>query len=305
MIKNIINGICMALADSVPGVSGGTIAFIMGFYDKFIKSINDVAFGKSEERKEAFSYLFKLGIGWVVGMIMSMLVISSAFESHIYGISSLFIGFIIASIPLIIKEERNTLKGKYGGSIFIVIGILFVVGITLLNTGGSSTGIDLTNLSIPMVFYIFISGMIAISAMFLPGISGSTLLLVFGLYLPVVSGVKDLLHMNFSSFPALCIFGVGVIIGALTVVKLIKLCLEKFRTQTVFTILGLMIGSLYAIAMGPTTLKAPVAALSVSSFNFITCFIGVLIVVAIQLMGMYQSKQSNKDKKKYKEKGLV
>jgi len=68
MIQEGINGVCMALADSVPGVSGGTIAFIMGFYDHFIASINNVVFGKKEEKTEGLKYLLKLGVGWAAGM---------------------------------------------------------------------------------------------------------------------------------------------------------------------------------------------------------------------------------------------
>ena len=64
MIKEAIGGFCMALADSVPGVSGGTVAFIMGFYDQFIGSVHDLAFGKMEDKKKAIAYLIKLGIGW-------------------------------------------------------------------------------------------------------------------------------------------------------------------------------------------------------------------------------------------------
>ena len=84
MIQEGINGVCMALADSVPGVSGGTIAFIMGFYDHFIASINNVVFGKKEEKTEGLKYLLKLGVGWAAGMIAAVLVLSALFESKIY-----------------------------------------------------------------------------------------------------------------------------------------------------------------------------------------------------------------------------
>lgn len=285
MVKQFINGICMALADSVPGVSGGTIAFILGFYDKFIGSINNLIYEKGEKRKEALLFLLKLGIGWVFGMIAAVLVLSRAFETHIYFVSSLFMGFIIASIPLVVKQEKESFAGLYGNSVFAIIGAAVVCGITLFNQGSFMTGIQIDKLSIPLAIYIFVAGMIAISAMFLPGISGSTLLLIFGLYLPIISGIKEFLHLNLSVFPGLCIFGFGVITGALSVVKGIKTCLDKFRSKTMYTILGLMIGSLYAIAMGPTTLDVPKEALSVHNFSFIAFIIGIAIVVGLQLMG--------------------
>ena len=285
MIRQFINGICMALADSVPGVSGGTIAFILGFYDRFIGSINDLIYEKGEKRKEAFIFLVKLGVGWVCGMIAAVLVLSTAFQTHIYFVSSLFMGFIIASIPLILKQERDSFAGRYGNVVFVIIGAVIVAGITLFNQSSFVTGVQFDKLSIPLAIYIFIAGMIAISAMFLPGISGSTLLLIFGLYLPVISGIKEFLRLNLAVFPGLCIFGFGVIAGALSVVKGIKICLDKFRPQTMYTILGLMIGSLYAIAMGPTTLDVPQEALSIHNFSFVAFIIGIAVVVGLQLMG--------------------
>lgn len=71
MLKEGIGGFCMALADSVPGVSGGTVAFIMGFYDRFIGSIHDFVFGNMDKKKEALKFLVKLGIGWLAGMILA------------------------------------------------------------------------------------------------------------------------------------------------------------------------------------------------------------------------------------------
>lgn len=291
MIKQFINGVCMALADSVPGVSGGTIAFILGFYDKFIGSINDLIYEKGEKRKASLFFLMKLGAGWVCGMIAAVLALSTAFETHIYFVSSVFMGFIIASIPLVVKQERDSFTGHYGNSVFSIIGAVIVCAITLFNRSSFMTGIQLDVLSIPLAIYIFVVGMIAISAMFLPGISGSTLLLIFGLYLPVISGIKEFLHLNLSVFPGLCIFGFGVIAGAASVVKGIKTCLDKFRSQTMYTILGLMVGSLYAIAMGPTTLDVPKDALSIHNFSFIAFIFGIVVVVSLQLIGNKKKKE--------------
>ena len=100
----------MALADSVPGVSGGTIAFILGFYEDFVNSLNSIISGEKSDRIKAFKFISKIGIGWVVGFTLSVLFITSIFENNIYEINSLFLGFIIASIPLIVKSERETLK---------------------------------------------------------------------------------------------------------------------------------------------------------------------------------------------------
>lgn len=284
MLKEGMNGFCMALADSVPGVSGGTVAFVMGFYDQFIGSIHNLAFGKLKEKKSAMVYLAKLGAGWVIGMAMAVVILSALFESHIYAVSSLFMGFIGGAIPLIIKEERQSLRENRGGILFCLIGILFVAGITWANGRSGGVFMDLGHFSIGLAFKLFLIGMIAISAMFLPGISGSTLLLIFGAYIPVISAVKGVLSLEFSYIPCLIFFGCGILAGAVAVVKAIKVCLEKFRPQTIYMILGMMIGSFYAIVMGPTTLEIPQEALSFGNFHMIWAATGVALVLGMQMI---------------------
>ena len=284
MFKEGMNGFCMALADSVPGVSGGTVAFIMGFYDRFIGSIHDLAFGKMKEKKAAIVYLAKLGVGWIIGMVMAVIILSALFESHIYTVSSLFIGFITGAIPLIVKEEKESMKEVSKGILFCLIGIMLVVGITWANGSVGGALMDLGEFSIGAAIKLFFIGMIAISAMFLPGISGSTLLLIFGAYIPVITAVKGILSLDFSYIPNMMFFGCGVLAGTVTVVKAIKVCLENYRTQTVYMILGMMIGSFYAIIMGPTTLEVPQAALNLRSFQIISAVVGVSLVLGMQMI---------------------
>lgn len=282
MFNDGINGFCMALADSVPGVSGGTIAFIMGFYDKFIGGIHDLAFGKMKEKKTAAGYLARLGAGWVIGMAMAVILLSALFESHIYVVSSLFFGFVLGAVPLVIKEEAESLRKMPRGFVFSLIGLSIVIGIMTANGKSGAAAMDLAQFSVPTAVKLFFIGMAAISAMFLPGISGSTLLLVFGAYIPVIIAVKEVLSLNFSYLPCLIFFGCGILVGAVTVVKAIKACLEKFRSQTVYLILGMMIGSLYAIGMGPATLKIPQAPLNIGNFSFIPAIIGALLILGMQ-----------------------
>lgn len=283
-LKNAMRGLSMALADSVPGVSGGTVAFILGFYDKFINSLNTLI-SKTGEKKEAIQFLIKLGIGWVIGMATASLILSNLFETHIYQVSSLFIGFIIFAIPLIIKEEKETVKGKYKNLIFTILGIVVVSAITYFNPQtGSGANVDITNLNLGLALYVFVAGMIAISAMILPGISGSTLLLIFGLYMPIITGIKETLHLNLAYIPVLFVFGLGVIAGIALIIKAVKKALEKYRTQTIYLIIGLMTGSIYAIIMGATTLKEPQAPLSLETLNMVCFAIGGLIIVAMEFI---------------------
>lgn len=290
MLKDGIHGFCMALADSVPGVSGGTIAFIMGFYDRFIGSIHDLAFGNMEERKNAARYLLRLGIGWVIGMAMAVLLLSALFESHIYVVSSLFLGFIFGAIPLIVEEEKDSLQKEPKSLVFCFIGLAVVVGVTAANGRIGGASMDLGQFSVPMAVRLFFIGMIAISAMFLPGISGSTLLLIFGAYIPVITAVKGVLSLDFSYIPCLMFFGCGVLTGAVTVVKAIKACLERFRPQTVYMILGMMIGSFYAIVKGPATLEIPQDPLGIGNFHILAAVAGVALVFGLQKLSVSRQK---------------
>ncbi|MFC4782825.1 DUF368 domain-containing protein [Eubacterium multiforme] len=296
-IINFIRGFCMALADSVPGVSGGTIAFILGFYDKFINSLNDVVVGTKEKRINAIKFLIKLGIGWIVGFILSVLFITSVFESHIYEISSLFIGFIIVAIPIIFKEERSSIIGKYKNIIFLIIGILIVAGITYFNpasSGGNGVIVSTDHLNFGLIVYIFFAAMIAISAMVLPGISGSTILLIFGLYAPILGAVKEVIKFNFDYLPIVMIFGFGVLAGIAVTIKGVKYALSNYRSQTIYCIIGLMIGSLYAVVMGPTSLKVPQAPMNMSSFSIIYFIIGGAIIIGLERLKVNLEKRNKR-----------
>lgn len=275
----------MALADSVPGVSGGTIAFLLGFYDTFIESLNDLMGRDNGRRKAAFLFLVKLGVGWVIGFCMSVLILSSLFEVHIYRISSLFLGLTLFAIPMVIREEKEVLKDRYGNIVFTLIGVLLVFCITYFNpSGGEGISVSVEHLSLRLVVYVFFTAMIAITAMVLPGISGSTLLLIFGLYVPIIGAVKEFLHMNMDYFPILMVFGLGVVTGIVGIIKIIKMCLERYRSQTIYTIIGLMTGSLYAITMGPTTLDVPRAPMSPSTFSILFFLLGGVILAGLELL---------------------
>ncbi len=285
-IINGIRGFFMALADSVPGVSGGTIAFILGFYDKFISSLNGLIYGDKKEKTNSIKFLLKLGIGWVIGMALASIVLTKLFETKIYVVSSLFIGFIIFSIPYIIKIEKDSLKGKYKNVVFSILGILLVVFITILNTKINSNGIDVSHLNLVLIIQVFIAAMCAISAMVLPGISGSTMLLIFGLYVPVITSVRKLIGLDFSSLPVLIVFLLGLMTGIVLIIKLVKKCLDKYRSATIYFILGLMAGSIYAIIMGPSTLSVAKDPINFSSFSIIAFIVGGLIILGLELLSL-------------------
>lgn len=276
ILKTVVCGFFMALADSVPGVSGGTVAFFAGEYDNFIGSFGNVIGRDKARRRQSLLFLLRLGIGWFCGMGLSVSLLAGLFHTHIYAVSSLFLGLVAASIPLIVAEERETLKGcRPWHLLFFAAGAGAVVALSLLHFT-----VSMETLNLSSVLYLFVSGALAISAMVLPGISGSTLLLAFGLYVPIITGIKGLLSLDFSAFPLLFVFGLGVLTGIFCSFKGIHYLLRRHRAATVSVILGLMVGSLFAVVMGPTTLSQPLPPLRPDNFRPVWLLCGILVVAA-------------------------
>ncbi len=154
----------------------------------------------------------------------------------------------------------------------------------LRNSAGAFGNINFLHLQLVQFVYIFLAGMVAITAMVLPGISGSTVLLIAGVYLPTISAVKELLHFNFMELPGLFALGLGILFGIRVSIGFIRTARKKYCSQTMYLIIGLMIGSLFAIVMGPTTLSTPVPALDVSTFHIWGFVAGVGVLLGLEYL---------------------
>ena len=216
MVLTPFHGFCMALADSVPGVSGGTVAFILGFYDRFINALHDLLGRDNAVRKTALAYLLKLGVGWIVGMGLCVSLLAGLFADHIYFMSSLFLGLTAASVPFVALAEKDSLR-RWQPAFFALRG-----------SAGLLT-VDMAQLRLTDAAYLFLSGAVAITAMVLPGISGSSVLLIAGVYLPVIQAIRQLLHLDLHVLPGLMALGLGVIAGVALSIKAIRAALQKHR----------------------------------------------------------------------------
>lgn len=279
-----LTGFLMAMADTMPGLSGGTICFIMGFYDQFLTSIKNLL--HKETRTQAILFLVKMGVGWLVGLVVGVLVISKLLQNYPYMMISFFLGLVLVSIPVTFKEETKHLK-QLPDLIFLAIGLIIVVA---LSSFGSGLNLDFST-SIPLWFYAyaFIVAMIAISAMLLPGISGSTVLLIFGIYTVIINNLKSLLtNFNFASFSLLVVFGLGIIVGVFSISKVISNAFKHHRGKVLYFIMGLMIGSLYAIYISAPLLGKDtgevIAPFSMSNFNIIAFIIGICAIICIEFI---------------------
>lgn len=296
MLIKIFGGFMMALADSVPGVSGGTVAFIIGIYDEFINSLNNIVSKDRDKRIAAIKFLLKMGSGWIVGMALASLFINAVFEKNIYQISSLFLGFVLFAIPVIISEEKEAFSGKYKNIVFAVLGAALVCVITYLSGHITGGGISLAfgEFSVFTGILLFVCGVCAISAMVLPGISGSTLMLVFGFYQAIMTAIAGILHLELKYFLGLCIFGLGCVTGICSSVKGLKYLLSEHRSAMMYFIIGMMVGSFYAIVMGPTSLDTPKEALSFDTFHILFFIAGGVVILGIQALKKVFNKNGEK-----------
>ncbi|WP_076407527.1 DUF368 domain-containing protein [Shewanella sp. UCD-KL12] len=230
-----LKGMAMGAADVVPGVSGGTIAFITGILDTLLDSIrriNPSLISVIKERgvKGAFHYINGPFLVCVFGGILTSIftlskIISYLLVNHPIPVWSFFFGLILISVVHMLKQ----VKGFSAVRIMLFgLGVLFAWGITMLNP----ISLEMTYLN------VFIGGSIAICAMLLPGISGSFILLLLGLYPSVLAAAKNL------DITVLAIFASGCVAGLLTFSHLLSALLRKFHDATLIFLTGLMLGTL-------------------------------------------------------------
>ena len=238
------------------------------------------------------TYLAKLAVGWLIGMGLAVSVLAGLFTTGIYQVSSLFLGFVLASIPLIIIEERDAIHEPCHWFFFAALGAAIVVILSAFNL---SSYVQHLGLTFGTALYVMLAGFLAISAMVLPGISGSTLLMTFGLYVPVITALKEVISFNFTNLWLVVLLGIGILLGIAISLKGIKVALLNHRASMVYAILGMMIGSLYAIVVGPTTLKVPQHVMGFADLNIWLFFTGTAIVYGLYQLKQYMSKKKEMD----------
>jgi putative membrane protein len=233
-----LKGVAMGAADVVPGVSGGTIAFISGIYQELIESINNVNFAALKIwKKEGFksfwnhingTFFLFLFAGIIISIASLAKIVTYFLEVHPVLIWSFFFGLIIASVWLIGKTIK---KWTLGAVLMLLIGTLIAFYISSIESVAT----------VDAKWYIFLSGAIAICAMILPGISGSFILVLMGSYHLVLEAVKS------RDLAVIALFAVGCLVGLLTFARLLKYLFHHFKEITIALLTGFMIGSLYKV----------------------------------------------------------
>ena len=286
-ITNLGRGALMGSAEVVPGVSGGTLALIVGIYQTLINSIADLVLsvrqlvglapGKASTKTAVSTFkslpwrlLIPVAIGMGAAVILGAKLIEPLLDEQPIAMKALFFGLVIAGTY--VPAHMVTKVGGWSSS-FVLLGLISAVFVFFL------TGLPQGNVADPSLIVVFFWASIAICALVLPGVSGSFLLLTVGMYDPTIAAVND------RNFTYLIVFALGAILGLAIFVSLLKWLLENRARVTLVIITGLMLGSLRALWpwQGPEReLLAPTDQIGIALLLFIAGAAFVTILLALE-----------------------
>ncbi len=229
----ILCGFCLGISVFAPGISGSIMAIIMGIYDKLL----GIASNPFKDFKKNVKFLFPLGIGAVISLVLFVLVFSYLFETYEKAVFMLFIGLIVGNLPMVYKEARKSkFKWYYILGSLAAFAIALIVGI--MSEGSGEMQITHTNTGL---MYIALSGLLAGAASLVPGMSVSMILIVMGVYDHLIASAKSL------DIVTIAVVGVAFVLSMVVSSKLIKFVFEKFSGMAHFMVMGFLIGSVSGI----------------------------------------------------------
>lgn len=288
---NILKGMAIGIANVIPGFSGGTMAVLLKIYDLFVYAFANIFNDFKNVVKKCWSLFF----GILLGVLFAMVVIVKLLEVIPFITIMFFVGLILGSIPQIFTKAKEG-RLKVADIISFVIAIVIIVGLPFINTNNSS------NISFNFGLYIImiLMGAISASAMVIPGVSGSLVLMAFGYYVFLFGIIEEYLKniFNFSMnnywniFITIACFAIGCVIGIVFISKLITKLTKKYPKTVYCTILGLLVASPFSIIYATMTggeyeviFNTPIIIFSI---------ISLLLGVGIVLLGEYLSSKNNK-----------
>lgn len=279
MIRMILKGIVIGIANIIPGVSGGTMMVSMGIYDKLIHCITHLF----SEFKKSVLFLLPIAVGMVAAIAASSFGLTYLFENLPIQTNLLFVGLILGGLPAIWKNVKGN-SVKAGHVLACVLFFVLVVGMAAMGESEGASA-DLS-FSLGNVAVLLMVGVITSATMVIPGVSGSMVLMLMGFYYPVLNAIKDffkdLAALNIDGILRGCgiliPFGIGVVVGIFGIAKLVEIIFEKFPLYAYWAIIGLIVSSPIAILLMGTF-----PAVTVLSAVTGVIALGVGIVIAMKL----------------------
>ena len=285
-IMNVLKGIAIGIANVIPGFSGGTMAVMVKIYDLFVYAFANFF----NDFKNVIKKCWSLFVGIILGILIALVTIVKLLEVIPFITVIFFVGLIIGSIPTIYKKAKQG-KLKIADIIGFIIAIVVIVGLPLLPQNDVQVSYN-----IGLYIILFVLGIICSSAMVIPGVSGSLVLMAFGYYSFVMITIKDLLKnlFNFSldnywnMFISIACFALGCLIGIVFISKLIAKLTKMYPKTVFFTILGLLVASPFSIIYATCNEYT-------ISFDFWTIFFSIISFVfglGLVIFGEYMSNKT-------------
>ena len=258
----ILKGFVMGIANIIPGVSGGTLAIILGIYERFIGAISHFF----SNFKDNIKFLLPIVIGIGLSLVTMSSVIDYSYEHYPMPTSIFFVGLVIGGIPLLWNKTKNEkTKSKVANVVAFILTFALVLFMALSDRiFGGSQEVVLSSLSVLGYVKLFAVGAIAAATMIIPGVSGSLVLMLLGYYYPIIKLIKEIVHFNdlFSNLIVAGVFGVGVLLGMVLISKLLEYLFAKHSKVTYCGVLGFIFASIISIPI--SSLELIKASFSVS-----------------------------------------
>lgn len=262
-----IKGIVLGVAFVIPGVSGGTLAVLMGIYEELIEAASN--FYKSiADFKKYIMYLLPIGLGVVFSVAVFAKLIKFGLDKAPIITILIFLGMIIGGIPALVRNVKGT-KTNLKDMTLMLVGLIIVISMLIFHK--SNTNVVLTNMSITGYITLFLVGAIAAVTMVVPGISGSFTLMLIGYYEPILNLVNDITSFKNLGPNLILIFTfmLGVFIGIIFISKIIEWCLKHYKRETYYAIIGFVLSSIISV----------IYEVSKFPFNLTHLIIGIVLLV--------------------------
>lgn len=259
--RNLYRGLIMGISDIIPGVSGGTIAVLLGIYDRLIEAINGIF---TSQWKRYLRFLLPLAIGVALSILLFSKVMKWLLAHYSGPTNFFFLGLILGVLPYLFRESKARETFNLGHIILLIMGIILLIMLPANENKGSI----IEMFTMGTYIYLFISGCLASAAMILPGISGSLVFLMLGVYPTIINALDEL------NLLIMAVVGLGIFFGIISMSKVIQFFLLRFRTATFAIIIGLVIGSIFVIFPGwPIQIKSGILSIATFSFGLLAAYI--------------------------------
>lgn len=257
MLSILWRGMAVGVTETVPGISGSTVAMITGIYEKLILALSQLT---SRQWREALPFLIKFGIGMVLGFALSISLIVYLLDNFRTPTLVFFTGIVVGFLPTLYRETKSQCAGQLAPRHYLIIAVFFAI-VALGQLLRGLNPIDLNALGTGDYLFLLIAGGLASTALVLPGISGALVLTILGIYEVATTALKEM------QLPVVATIGAGIFAGVLLTSRLVRYLLAHFPGETYAAMVGLVAGSIIALLGNvDPELSWPVVTVSILTF---------------------------------------